>query len=83
MKNRFGENLQLFEHIVMFRCFHQLFSEKLLKVLHFVKNLEKSAIWRKLATFEQTIIVHTIRLCMNLLEIWRILPPKLSSSTML
>ena len=49
--HRFGLNLQLFEETTMFRRFCQLFSKKLQKVAHFVKEHEKSSIWPKLATF--------------------------------
>ena len=35
----------------MFRRLGQLFSKKLQKVAHFVKNDEKSSNWPKLATF--------------------------------
>ena len=49
--HRFGLNLQLFEQTTMFRRFCQLFSKKLQKVVHFVKEHEKSSIWPKLATF--------------------------------
>ena len=49
--HRFGLNLQLFEETTMFRHFCQLFSKKLQKVAHFVKEHEKSSIWPKLATF--------------------------------
>ena len=49
--HRFGLNLQLFEETTMFRRFYQLFSKKLQKVAHFVKEHEKSWIWQKLATF--------------------------------
>ena len=43
--HRFGLNLQLFEETTMFRRFCQLFSKKLQKVAHFVKEHEKSSIW--------------------------------------
>ena len=49
--HRFGLDLQLFEETTMFRRFCQLFSKKLQKVAHFVKEHEKSSIWPKLATF--------------------------------
>ena len=49
--HRFGLNLQLFEETTMFLRFCQLFSKKLQKVAHFVKEHEKSSIWPKLATF--------------------------------
>ena len=49
--HRFGLNLQLFEETTMFRRLCQLFSKKLQKVAHFVKEHEKSSIWPKLATF--------------------------------
>ena len=49
--HRFGQNLQLFDETTMFRHFGQLFSKKLQKVAHFVKNDEKSSIWPKVATF--------------------------------
>ena len=35
----------------MFKRFGQLFSKKVQKVAHFVKNDGKSSIWPKLATF--------------------------------
>ena len=35
----------------MFRRFGQLLRQKLQKVVHFVKKLEKSSIWPKLTTF--------------------------------
>ena len=49
--HRFGQNLQLFDETTMFRRFGQLFSKKVEKVAHFVKNDEKSSIWPKFATF--------------------------------
>ena len=49
--HRFGQKLQLFQPTTMFPRFGQLFSKKLQKVAHFVKNDEKSSIWPKVATF--------------------------------
>ena len=49
--NRFGQNLQLSEKTGMFLRFDQLFSPKLQKVPHFVKNHEKVSIWKKLDFF--------------------------------
>ena len=49
--HRFGQKLQLFQQTTMFPRFGQLFSKKVEKVAHFVKNDEKSSIWPKLATF--------------------------------
>ena len=48
--HRFGLSLQLFEETTMFRRFCQLFSKKLQKVAHFVKEHKKSSIWPKPAT---------------------------------
>ena len=49
--HRFGLNLQLFEETTMFRRFCQIFSKKLQKVAHFVKNDDRSSIWPKLCNF--------------------------------
>ena len=49
--HRFGQKLQLFQETTMFPRFGQLFSKKVEKVAHFVKNDEKSSIWPNLATF--------------------------------
>ena len=49
--HRFGQKLQLFQQTTMFPRFGQLFTKKVEKVAHFVKNDEESSIWPKLATF--------------------------------
>ena len=46
-----AKSLQLFEQTTMFWHFDEVFSRKLQKVPHFVKNHEKSSIWPKLDTF--------------------------------
>ena len=52
MRNqRFGQKFQLFEETGMFLRFDELFSKKLQKVPHFVKEHEKSSIWPKHSTF--------------------------------
>jgi len=77
MKNhRFGINLQL-STTIMFRRFHQLFSEKLqklstsfrekpLKIIHFAETCNFRTNCH--VSYHKTV---------NLLEIWRILPPTL------
>ena len=57
--HRFGQKLQLFQPTTMFPRFGQLFSKKVEKVAHFVKNDEKSSIWPKLATFQGNYHVST------------------------
>ena len=52
---RFGENSQLFQQTTMFWRFGELFSEKLQKVLRFLRKLYKSSIGPKLATFSNKV----------------------------
>ena len=52
--HRFGQNLQLLEETTMFWHFDDYcrkICKKVEKVAHFVRNDEKSSIWRKLSTF--------------------------------
>ena len=55
-----AKTLQLFEQTTMFWHFDEVVSRKLQKVPHFVKNHEKSSIWRKLATFPTNYHVLTL-----------------------